>query len=255
MPLPAFHPSPNRVLAPSVRLTLQRLDLLRASYLWEEADEVVQHHMQSWQAPAGEILDVAEGLIGRGWVAEGVRLGWQAAETGVLNDTRVLRVIFPWPFRRLIEAEAEAHGVDPYLVAAMIRQESTFRAEVTSRAGARGLMQLMPRTAAGLARRLGVEWDDQLLAVADANLHLGTAHLAALLRSYRGNVIAALAAYNAGSRPVARWLRYPEAKDQFRFVERIPYAETRRYVRAVLRNRALYRALYPPAESQAVDDQ
>ncbi len=80
--------------------------------------------------------------------------------------------------------------------------------------------------------------------MADANVHLGTAHLNQLLRQYDSAIVPSLAAYNAGGRAVSRWLRYPEARDPFLFVERIPYRETRGYVKAVMRNRALYRALY-----------
>jgi soluble lytic murein transglycosylase len=107
-------------------------------------------------------------------------------------------------------------------------------------------MQLMPGTARDIARRSGVEWERKWDQVADANLHLGTTHLSGLLNRY-GSEGPALAAYNAGGRPVAQWLRYPEADDPYRFVERIPYVETRGYVRLVLRNQALYRALYPEA--------
>ena len=189
---------------------------------------------------------MAEALIARGWTSEGIRLGWRAASTLTLGDPRVVRVIFPWPMRDLIEAEATEFGADPYLLAGLIRQESSFTPDATSRAGAQGLMQLMPPTAAGLARRLGVEWDQRLVVVPDANLHLGVAHLTALIRSYDDELAPAIAAYNAGGRPVSRWLRYPEASDSFLWVERIPYVETRGYVRTVLRNRELYRALYPP---------
>ncbi|MBI3081654.1 MAG: lytic transglycosylase domain-containing protein, partial [Gemmatimonadetes bacterium] len=150
----------------------------------------------------------------------------------------------------LARAEAQEFGVDPYLLAAVVRQESGFRRAVTSRAGARGLMQLMPGTAALTASRLGVPWRDRLLTVPDANLHLGAAHLAMLLRRYRGAVVTALAAYNAGARPVERWARMPDARDPFWFVEGIPYPETRGYVRSVVRNRALYEALYPPVEAR-----
>jgi soluble lytic murein transglycosylase len=93
----------------------------------------------------------------------------------------------------------------------------------------------------------------RLLSSAEVNLHLGARHLATLLERYDGRVVPALAAYNAGSRPVDRWLRYPEAGDSVQFVERIPYVETRGYVRSVLRNRSLYQALYPDvAESTDV---
>jgi soluble lytic murein transglycosylase len=177
-------------------------------------------------------------------------LGWRAARSLSLEDPRVLRVIFPWPWRELIEAEAREFGVDPYLLAAVIRQESGFRHAVTSRVGARGLMQLMPGTAAQTASRLGVPWRERLLITPDANLHVGTAHLAMLLRRYRGAVVTALAAYNAGGRPADRWARLPDARDPFWFVEGITYPETRGYVRSVVRNRALYEALYPPVAAR-----
>jgi soluble lytic murein transglycosylase len=85
-----------------------------------------------------------------------------------------------------------------------------------------------------------VDW----LVVPDLNLHLGAAHLARLLRRYDGRIDAALAAYNAGTRPVDAWLRQPGAGDPDAFLEAIPYRETRNYVRAVQRNRWLYAALY-----------
>jgi soluble lytic murein transglycosylase len=213
--------------------------------LAEEADTVVQRQVRRQEFPDDELMALAAGLIARGWAREGVSLGWKAAATRTLNDPWVLRLVFPYPLRSMIEREAGEHGLDPYLLVALIRQESTFRPAVVSRAGAHGLMQLMPATARGLARRAGISWDARYLSSAEANLHLGAMHLAALLRQYDGQVVPALAAYNAGGRPVSRWLRYPEASDPVRWVERIPYVETRGYVRSVLRNRGVYRGLYP----------
>ena len=253
LPQPIFAPPPVHEVAQTVRQALTRLDLLRGSYLSDEAEELVRFLMAREEEDANVLLGLAEGLSARGWVAEGVSLGWRATRTRTLNDVRVLRVIYPWPLRRLIEAEATKYELDPYLLAALIRQESTFRPRVISRAGAHGLMQLMPTTAAEIARRLGVEWDNSLLEIADANLHLGAAHLAGLVQRYDGNVVWALAAYNAGGRPVARWLRRPTARDLFLFIEGVPYIETRGYLRTVVRNRALYRALYPPVERPALD--
>jgi soluble lytic murein transglycosylase len=106
-------------------------------------------------------------------------------------------------------------------------------------------MQLMPPTAREVARRSGVDWDEGLLTIADANLHLGATHLAGLLRHYDGRVVPTLAAYNAGGTPVRRWLRSFGGDDQVQFIEKVPYVETRGYLRTVLRNLALYRALYP----------
>lgn len=228
-----------------VRVEFQRLDLLRQAFLdGEEVTEFVQALMTRQDRPLEELLDVAQGLIDRGWVSEGIRLGWRASRQHTFHDPRVLRVIFPWPLRDLIEAEAEKFGIDPYVLAALIRQESSFLPGVTSSAGARGIMQLMPKTAAHVARRIGVSWNRSLLPVADANVHIGVAHLAALLRRYEGNVVYSLAAYNAGGGAVSRWLRDSGASEPHFFIEQIPYDETRNYVKVVLRNLNLYRALY-----------
>jgi soluble lytic murein transglycosylase len=249
MPRPRFQPHPRPVTTLAIRVILDRIDLLHAAGMEEEAEQVVRLAVAFEDRPVQETLDLAEGLIERGRVSQGIRLGWRAARTLTLNDPRVVRAIFPWPLRDLVEREAAEYGADPYLLAGIIRQESSFMPEATSRAGARGLMQLMPPTAKGVARRLGIDWGDELLGVADANLHVGTAHLTALLETYEGDVVLALAAYNAGGRAVARWRRYPEAADPLRFVERVPYEETRGYLKTVLRNIELYRALHPPDES------
>ncbi|MBI2615617.1 MAG: transglycosylase SLT domain-containing protein [Gemmatimonadetes bacterium] len=235
---------------PAISEAILTLGLLDAVAFDAEAEHFVQYLVARDGYTPEQLLELAGGLLARGRPTVAASLGWRAARGLSLADPRVLRVIFPWPWRELIEAEAQEFGVDPYLLAAVVRQESGFRRAVTSRAGARGLMQLMPGTAALTASRLGVPWRDRLLTVPDANLHLGAAHLAMLLRRYRGAVVTALAAYNAGARPVERWARMPEARDPFWFVEGIPYPETRGYVRSVVRNRALYEALYPPVEAR-----
>jgi soluble lytic murein transglycosylase len=115
-----------------------------------------------------------------------------------------------------------------------MRQESLFRADAVSRANARGLMQLRPATASAVADRWHVSWSgqDALFDPATA-VTLGTAHLRELLDQYDGALALALAAYNAGSAPVARW-RPPQAMDADIWIENIPYGETRDYVERVL---------------------
>ncbi len=140
--------------------------------------------------------------------------------------------------------EAAEFGVDPFLFVAIVRQESVFDAEALSPAGARGLAQLTPETAALTARGLDVTFYPDWITVPDLNLHLGAAHLDELLRRFGGRVDAAVAAYNAGVTPVTRWLARAATTDVDQFVELIPYQETRGYVRSVLRNREVYRALY-----------
>jgi soluble lytic murein transglycosylase len=228
---------------PAAASGLARIDTLLLAGLDSAAQLEVRGLLARVPQSLDDLLAWSVGLAHRGWGSAGVRLGWQAAVRSP-NDGRVLRAIFPWPGRAAVEAEAREFGVDPLLLAAIVRQESTFDLEALSRAGARGLAQLMPGTAAQAARGLDVTLYPEWLTVPDLNLHLGAAHLAALLRRFRGRVEVAVAAYNAGAAPVSRWITRPGAEDPDQFIEQIPFPETRGYVRAVLRNRDLYRALY-----------
>ncbi len=246
LPDPVFAPRPTTVPSARVEKELAVLDLLRAAELNDEAAALMSHLGDPDYWEVAELMDVAEGLIARGKARSAVAIGWRIVGLHRLNDPRVLRIIFPWPNRDLIEREAAEFNIDPFLLVALVRQESAFDADATSRAGARGMMQLMPATARGMARQLRVDWSNTYLGVADANVHLGAAHLAQILRQYDDELVLALAAYNAGGSRVRRWRRFPEAQaaDWFLFIERIPFAETRGYVRTLLRNRDLYRALY-----------
>jgi soluble lytic murein transglycosylase len=228
---------------PPAESGLARLDTLMLAGLDTEAQLEVRGLLARPPQPLDDLLAWSVGLSERGWGSAGVRLGWLAAVRAP-NDGRVLRAIFPFPGRAAVEAEAREFGIDPLLFAAIVRQESTFDLEALSRAGARGLAQLMPGTAAQAARGLDVTLYPEWLTVPDLNLHLGASHLAELLRRFGGRVEVAVAAYNAGAAPVARWLSRPGAGDPDQFIELIPFPETRGYVRSVLRNRDLYRALY-----------
>lgn len=230
--------------APAAAAALGRLDTLLLAGLDTAAQAEVRAVLgRAPQLDPDALLAWSDGLATRGFGPAAVRLGWQAALKSP-NDVRVLRAIFPWPNRRAVEAEAAEFGVDALLLVAIVRQESIFDAAALSSAGARGLAQLLPGTAALTARGLDVAFYPDWITVPDLNLHLGAAHLQELLERFGGRVDAAVAAYNAGAAPVTRWLARPGAGDPDQFVELIPYQETRGYVRAVLRNRELYRALY-----------
>ena len=106
-------------------------------------------------------------------------------------------------------------------------------------------MQVMPATGRQLAGRIGPRgFRTETLETPELNVHLGTRFLADLMRRYEGDIPLVLSAYNAGPSRANRWRRLPEAADPHRFTERIPFAETRGYVKNVVRNRALYRWLY-----------
>jgi soluble lytic murein transglycosylase len=154
------------------------------------------------------------------------------------------RLLYPVSEREQLSASAKANGLDPALVAGLIKQESGFNPRAVSPAGARGLMQVMPSVGREIARSRGMKsFSDERLFDPSVNIQLGTIHLRGLFRGNR-DVAYIMAAYNAGEARLNRWLRKPGASDPELFTERIPYVETRDYVRAVLRNRAFYRLLY-----------
>jgi soluble lytic murein transglycosylase len=155
-------------------------------------------------------------------------------------------LLFPQPYWSDLVSDSQRNGVDPYLVASLVRQESEFNAGAVSHASAYGLMQLLPSVGKSMAKKQGVKGfnANQLLNPA-TNLQLGTANLKLVLDRFGGQVEYALAAYNAGDVPVRQWMSVGDYKDIPEFVESIPYTETREYVQAILRNREMYRALYP----------
>src|SRR5437870_4329999 len=216
---------------PAVATSLARLDTLVLAGLDTAAEAEVRTVLgRAPQQDVDALLAWSDGLAVRGFGPAAVRLGWQAALKAPAAP-RVLRAIFPWPNRPAVQAEAAEFGVDPLLFVAIVRQESVFDAEALSPAGARGLAQLTPGTAALTARGLDVTFYPDWITVPDLNLHLGAAHLDELLRRFGGRVDAAVAAYNAGVTPVTRWLARAATTDVDQFVELIPYQETRGYVR------------------------
>jgi soluble lytic murein transglycosylase len=136
--------------------------------------------------------------------------------------------------------------VEPAMVHAIARQESAFDPAAGSPVGARGLMQLMPGTAQGVARRFKVEYDPNRLLDGSYNAQLGAAHLGELMEDWRGSFILTFASYNAGPGNVRKWIdaygdpRKPDT-DPVDWVERIPFHETRNYVQRVMENLQVYR--------------
>jgi soluble lytic murein transglycosylase len=155
------------------------------------------------------------------------------------------KLIFPQPYWSELVADSEKNGLDPYLVASLIRQESEFNAGAVSPARAIGLMQLLPSVGKENAKKEGLKgFNAGELLNPSINLQLGTRNLKQVLDRFGGQPEYALAAYNAGDVPVRQWMAVGDYKDIPEFVESIPYSETREYVQAIMRNRELYRTLY-----------
>jgi soluble lytic murein transglycosylase len=155
----------------------------------------------------------------------------------------VLSVIFPMAYWDLIRKHAAAQNLDPYLVAALVSQESTFVADIRSHANAYGLMQLMPATARQYARKLKMPYSTRLLTDPESNIRMGTSYLADKMREF-GDLHLVLASYNAGESPVRRWkAERPDLEDD-EFVDDIPYPETQLYVKKIIGTAEDYRRLY-----------
>ena len=155
------------------------------------------------------------------------------------------RYLYPYPYQELVELYAKANGVDSALVASVIMNESRFQNDARSPRGAIGLMQIMPETAQWIAVQLGDDnFSLEKLREPETNIRYGVWYLAELQREFAGNNILALAAYNAGRGTVRDWIEEGDWPWMFHALDKIPYPETRSYVKNVLQNRIRYEKLY-----------
>ena len=229
---------------PVVDSAFARIVLLEQAGMDREARWEEDRLARSADSSVDRLLATAAAFRAHSRPSRSVALTWRALDRGAPRDARTFRLLFPLTNRAALEAYARDRRLDPAFLAALIRQESIFNPAATSPAGARGLMQVMPSLGRSLARAAGFPlWDPVLLYQPDVNLELGTRHLAELLRRYP-EPVRALAAYNAGSTPVDLWADKVGMADEELFAERIPYRETRDYVRIIQRNEEMYRALY-----------
>ncbi len=154
-------------------------------------------------------------------------------------------LLYPLPYRNDLDRFARDRGIDPFLLAGLIRQESEFNPEAVSHANAYGLTQVRPGTGREFARRAGVQrFTSRALFQPVVNLQIGSLIFRSMLDRQGGRVEPTLAAYNAGPVRAAEWLSWNEYREPAEFVESIPFTETRDYVQAVLRNADFYRRLY-----------
>jgi soluble lytic murein transglycosylase len=172
------------------------------------------------------------------------RWGWHDRAILTINrsghqDDLDLR--FPVLYRQLVEANAKQTNLDPGWIYGVVRQESAFITDARSRAGALGLMQLMPRTGRRVARRLKLKVRNRYTILkVENNIRLGTTYLKTVLEQHQGNQVLATAAYNAGPYRVKQWLPDNGPMDADVWVEGIPFNETRNYVKNVLGFTTIY---------------
>ena len=166
------------------------------------------------------------------------------------------RILFPQEYWATIEREAAANGLDPYMVASLIRQESEFNPRVISYANAYGLMQLLPSVGKEMARKTGysMHLPSDALLDPEINIKLGCAYLKQTLDKFGGRQEYAFAAYNAGDSRVEQWQSANDYTGMDEFVESIPFTQTRDYVQALMRNEQIYRELDQAAKTRAAID-
>jgi peptidoglycan lytic transglycosylase len=167
------------------------------------------------------------------------------ASDGENLPKEILQLIFPIAYWDAIRKYAEQFNVDPFLSAALIAQESTFVPDIKSYANAVGLTQLRPATARQYARTLNLVYTPRMLTDPESNIRIGMAYLAAKIREF-GQVHLALASYNAGERPVHRWVAERPDLPLDEFIDDIPYPQTNNYVKKLLSTAEDYRHLYAP---------
>jgi soluble lytic murein transglycosylase len=155
------------------------------------------------------------------------------------------KLAFPMPYRADLERFAKQNSLDPYLMAALIRQESEFNTKAVSPANARGLTQILPTTGRELSRHFKMKtFSTPALFQPAVNLQLGSYYLKTIVDGLGGRYEIALAAYNAGLTRAHAWMTWGDFREPAEFIETVPFTETRNYIQTVLRNADLYRRLY-----------
>ena len=155
------------------------------------------------------------------------------------------QLFYPLPYWEQVNSQARQYRQDPYLIMAIIRQESAFQSGAISSAGACGLMQILPSTGEFISQSLSKDgFKQHYLFDPDSNISLGIWYFNYLQKRFDRNLILALAGYNAGPEKVKEWLKSYAVNDPEEFIENIPYNETRDYIKNILRNQIFYQKIY-----------
>jgi soluble lytic murein transglycosylase len=250
VPFPAREARPGFEPTEATRRRIERARLLGSAALDDWAVTELRYGARNGAQPHVAALELARIAARNGAHDQAIR-HIKALVPGYLFlpiDAAPLefwKLAFPLGFRAELEKYCRARSLDPFLFAALVRQESEFSPKAVSRSKAYGLAQVLPSTGRQLARTLGMRrFTASMLFLPDVNLNLGTYMFRSLVDQYGGRLEPALAAYNAGKSRADAWLHWTEFREPSEFIETIPFTETRNYVQIVLRNAAMYRRLY-----------
>ena len=252
-------PTLQKAPAASVAIpTASRITTLLSVGLYSQAMDELLYAQRMWgdSPPLQATIALTHRRLGN--VRAGINAMKRAypqylAAGGETLPAEILQVIFPVDYWPLLQKYAKQRGLDPFVVAALVAQESNFDAGIRSHANAWGLMQVLPSTGRQYARRLGVRpFSTQRLTEAEINVRLGTQIFADSIKKF-GGLHFALAAYNAGDSRVVRWMKEKPGLPQDEFIDDIPFPETQNYVKRILGTAEDYRYLYSSQRDQNSD--
>jgi soluble lytic murein transglycosylase len=244
--------------APATKLRIERARLLQRAGLEPAAERELRFGVRSEKQP--EVLAVQLAVTGAKYeephralqLLKSLAPDYLRLDLDTAPDA-FWRILFPLPWRSILERHSRERGLDPFTVAGLIRQESEFNPRAVSPARAYGLTQIMPATGRQLLKVSRSRFRPTVLFDPELNLRLGTTYLKRQLHAYSGRWECALAAYNAGPSRVKEWLTWGDYRERAEFIENIPFSETRSYVTAVLRNADLYRRIYAKTPATVAD--
>lgn len=163
----------------------------------------------------------------------------------IFNFTSILKIFYPMPYKEDIYKYSASANIDPCFLTAIMKTESSFNPDAVSVKGARGLMQIMPETGAWIAHKINLQpFHPDLLFDPATNIRLGAWYIANLQEEFAGNEILVLAAYNGGRGNVRKWLKEGTISTSIEDIEKIPFTETRNFVKKVLLNYKINQWLY-----------
>jgi soluble lytic murein transglycosylase len=226
--------------------------LLLATGLYDDAINELRYAQRVWGNSPPVEATLAWAYNQKGELRRGITLMRRAypqflADGGQQLPVELRQVIFPMAYWTSIRREATARGLDPYLMAALIAQESTFDPQARSVANAWGLMQIVPATGRRIAQQLGIRrFQTSQLTNPEINIRIGMQYFSRLTKQFGGTHYA-LASYNAGENRVVRWKAERPNIDEDEFIDDIPFPETQNYVKRIMGTAEDYRLLYGPA--------
>ena len=244
--------APAAVVRPEPPANIEVIRHLLSNELFDDAISELRFAQRTWGTSPALDATIAWAYNQKGELRRAITLMRRAypqhlTAGGQELPVEILQVIYPLTYWDGIRKNAAARGLDPYIVAALIAQESTFDPKARSAANAWGLMQIIPSTGRRLARSLGIRrFSTTMLTDPDINLRMGTLYFSKLIEQFDGSYYA-LASYNAGESRVVRWKAERPGIEQDEFIDDIPFPETQNYVKRILGTAEDYRALYSKA--------